>query len=287
MNSPDLTNPSELQALLRAHGIAPRRSAGQHFLVDEEVVKRFVEATYTGKDDVVVEIGPGVGTFTRALARRVKHVCAFEKDARLIPVLKETMQEFQNVHIIREDARHIDTLTIPFSRYHLAGSLPYYAASFLIRHFLESLHPPYAATFIVQHEVAERITARTPRANLLGTAVQFFGTPEYVMKIPPSSFWPPPKVHSAIVHIHDIQRYLKAQSEFTRAFFRVLAAGFSSPRKQLVGVLSKKLSVPVQFINALFSSLALNARARPQELSIAQWKELTTALRPHLPVKRT
>ena len=181
----------------------PKKSLGQHFLVDRRVLSRIVAAAELSEGDTVVEVGPGRGLLTDQLAARAGRVAAVELDGELAAALEARYQDLPHVSIVSADARDIDidSLVGPGTSYKLVANLPYYAASIIVRRFLESEHSPDIMVFMVQREVAERMTAAPGRMSLLSVGVQLYGEPRVVCQVPPGAFRPRPKVSSTVVRV--------------------------------------------------------------------------------------
>ena len=253
----------------------PKKSLGQHFLVDKRVLSKIVKAADLSDQDSVVEIGAGKGSLTSELAVRVGKVIAVEIDNLLIPILKSKYDQLQHVDVIHEDARNIDIDQILPERepYKLVANLPYYAALPIIRKFLESNHPPKLIVVMVQQEVAERMTATVGKMSLVSVSIQLRGIPKIITTISPRSFKPQPKVSSAVIRI-DVRPNpllnLKSESEF----FKIVRAGFSSPRKQIRNTLKQGLSLNGSESDHLLKESGIDPTMRPQYLSMQDWGKL-------------
>ncbi|MBI3763602.1 MAG: 16S rRNA (adenine(1518)-N(6)/adenine(1519)-N(6))-dimethyltransferase RsmA [Chloroflexi bacterium] len=262
-------------ALLRQHGIAPKKSLGQNFLVDDEALGRIVEAGAVGPDDTILEIGPGVGNLTRHLARAARRVIAVELDGRLIPVLRETLAEFGNVEII-----HGDILALPPSAvgrppsFKVVANIPYYITAPILRHLLESDPRPSLAVLTVQNEVAERICAGPGAMSLLAVSVHFYGEPTIVGRIPAAAFYPLPDVDSAVVRIvlGDRPRIDVADTDY---FFRVVKAGFSQKRKQMKNALAAGLRLEGKTAEEVLKASGIEPTRRAETLSLEEWGRLS------------
>ncbi len=181
----------------------PKKSLGQHFLADGRVVGRILHAAEVSEEDHVVEVGPGRGILTRALAGRAKRVGAIEMDEELADRLTFEFQAIDSVTVVTGDAREldVDAMVPPETPYKVVANLPYYAASPIVRRFLEAPHKPKLMVFMVQREVARSMAASPGDMSLLSVAVQLYGRPSIVSYVPPRAFRPAPKVTSAIVRI--------------------------------------------------------------------------------------
>src|SRR3989344_4276149 len=194
----ELLQPKHLKALCERYGLRPSKSYGQHYLISDAPIKKMIEAAELAKDDTVVEIGPGFGVLTLAVAPLVKKVIAFEIEQKLRPYWEEKQTEFPNVEIIWGNFLKIFNFQFPISnsRYKVLANLPYQITSDAIRTIFEADSPPTRVVVMVQKEVAERICARPPNMSMLGVSVQYYGPPSITAHFPAGSFWPVPKVES-------------------------------------------------------------------------------------------
>ncbi|MEX2431097.1 MAG: 16S rRNA (adenine(1518)-N(6)/adenine(1519)-N(6))-dimethyltransferase RsmA [Dehalococcoidia bacterium] len=255
---------------------APKKSLGQHFLTDRNILGAVADAAEVGPGDTVVEVGPGRGTLTTVLAERAARVIALELDAELVAQLRQSMPA--NVDVRPADARAVAPSGVlgECVPYKLVGNLPYYAALPILRVFLESDCRPAAAAVLVQKEVASQMCARPGSMSLVSLAVQLFGEPRIIRLVRPGAFNPPPKVTSAIVGIRVYAQPAEGIQD-TNAFFRLVRAGFSAPRKQLRNALANGLGVPARTAEALLSAAEIDPSARAETLSLAEWASLYRA----------
>ena len=308
----------EIKNLLKKYKISPVKRLGQNFLIDEKVLRKIIEAAELSKNDTVLEVGPGIGNLTLELAKRVKKVIAVEKDSNLVRILKNELRT-ENIKIIQGDILKVkdgQTLVTTVTQlcpdkktsYKLVANLPYYITSPVIRKFLESKNPPAEMILMVQKEVAQRIVARPPESkrinpplrpslplghmSILVVSVQFYAKAEIISYISKRAFWPSPKVDSAIIKIKPLintdKRLINAD-----LFFKIVKAGFSQPRKQLINNLSKNLKVDELKLISTRRSLALarvidkikvrdwllknkiQPAQRAETLDIEDWQNLT------------
>lgn len=251
----------------------PSKRLGQHFLKSKTVLSRIIEAAGLSSTDLVLEVGPGQGVLTAELAGMARRVIAVEKDERLLPLLKERLRDFGNVDFVQGDILKMadENRFLLREPYKVVANLPYYAASRIIRLFLEAGKPPQLMVVMVQREVAERICVTPPKMTLLGVAVQFYSRPEMVMAVPRGAFWPQPKVESAVLR-------LKIKSEKPKVnekvFFRIVRAGFSQPRKQILNNLARKLGLEKPKTADWISRSGLDPKQRPATLSVNDWLRL-------------
>ena len=299
-------NSQEIKRLCGLYGLRPSKQYGQNFLLAAEPIKKILAAAELTKNDTVIEIGPGFGVLTLALAPLVKKVLAFEIEKKLQPYWEEKVKEYPNVEMVwgdfisnwkREKGKEkravfkIDQTNIqPFlishfsfqSGYKVLANLPYNITSQVIRLFLESDHKPERLVLMVQKEVAERICARPGEMSLLSVAVQYYGEPRIVAHVPRGNFWPVPKVDSAIVRL-ETQKTRKHENTKThltdQQFFRVVKAGFAHKRKQLWRNLASGLGIEVGRVKEMLKEVVGDEKVRAEELSIDGWRRLSEVLR--------
>ena len=252
------------------HGIKLNTDLGQHFLIDEEVLRSIVEAGNIHTEDHIVEIGPGIGVLTAELVQRAAHVTAIEIDEHLIPLLKE--------YVLKEERRAASRLSIvnqnaleapfPITPYKIIANIPYHITSPLLRHaFLESEVYPTSMTLLIQREVAEKI-CDTEDHGLLTILVGLFGKPKLIRIVPPEAFLPPPKVDSAVLHIDCFPKPL-ADAETIEEVFKLTKMGFSQKRKMLRNTLGNTPEGMTRLEKA-----GIEATRRPQTLTIEEWIRL-------------
>ena len=255
-----------------------RKSLGQNFLVDGGVRSRIVSAADLSPGDTVVEVGPGRGFLTRALAKRAGSVVAVELDAALAASLEE--KALPHVRVVCADAREIpiESLVDETTAYKLVANLPYYAASPIIRRFLESRHKPELMVVMVQREVAQTMTAKQGKMGLLSVATQVYGRPRVVCHVPPRAFRPTPKVWSSVVRI-DVYDAPAVPFDSAQGFFEVVRAGFSAPRKQIRNSLANGLVIPSTRSESVLVEAGIDPSRRAQTLTIEEWGQLHEAWR--------
>lgn len=257
---------------LRRLNLHTKKGLGQHFLVNEQAIQRVVSAAELGPGDTVVEVGPGLGVLTRELAREASRVIAVEIDSAMVTALRETISGLPNVSIVNADILECEpeSLTEAAPSYKVVGALPYNIASAVLRHFLESPQKPRLMVAVLQKEVARTIAAKPGEMGLLSVGVQFYGHPTIVDYIARGSFYPPPKVESAILRI-DVYNNPPIKVENEIEFFRVVRGGFSAPRKQLRNSLAQGLGmVPVDAAE-LLRKAGIDHRRRAETLSLEEW----------------
>lgn len=246
--------------------VVPKKRFGQNFLVDEKVVADLVAAAEISDVDIVVEIGAGTGVLTKELAKRAGRVLAFEIDRELIPVLRLELLNYENVKIINQDFLKVSNqqfnhLTI--QQFKLVGSIPYQITSPLIHKLLTLESAPALVVLLIQKEVAEKITAKPPKATYLSNIVKLLGEVEIVRTVPKESFWPVPEVDGSLIKL-DCSRAPLARPLNLKGFQKFLHRGFQQPRKMLRS----------KFDSEVLKKAGINPTKRAQELEFEDWAQL-------------
>jgi 16S rRNA (adenine1518-N6/adenine1519-N6)-dimethyltransferase len=297
---------NDLKTILKKYDLKPNKLLGQNFLIDRAVLEKIIGAADLSKKDTVLEVGPGLGILTEELAKRAGEVIAVEKDKRLVSFLQKRFDRVKNIDILQGDAMKFNSPQPPLKlrggegelyHYKLVANIPYYLTSHLIRKFLEAKNPPREMILMVQKEVAQRICANPPEMSLLAVSVQFYAEPKIMSFVSKKSFWPRPKVDSAIIKITPrnlppLQRGIEGDlktitkilpnpplpKEGTEHFFRIVHAGFSHPRKQLINNLNSDLKIDRAKIAAALKKIGLAPEQRAETLSVEDWIKLTKQL---------
>ncbi|MCK5044248.1 ribosomal RNA small subunit methyltransferase A [Candidatus Parcubacteria bacterium] len=262
----DLCSKKDIVGLLKKYETAPIKYFGQNFLVNRGVVEKITAKTT--QKDIVLEVGPGIGVITQELAKKARQVIAVEKSREMIEILKETLEETKNVKVVREDILELNLQSL-VSNYKVVANLPFYLTSPVIRKFLEAENRPESMVLMMQKEVAQRICSRPPRMNLLAVSVQFYSQPKIMSYVSRGSFYPMPKVNSAIIEIIPC-----FTPKLPKEFFKIVKAGFSHPRKQLVNNLSGGLNLPKEKTASWLSENNIKPNQRAETLSLDDWKNL-------------
>jgi len=270
----DLTSVRELRNLLYAHNMRPNKAFGQNFLIDRSILMKIVAAAEIDPNDEILEVGAGTGVLTRELAQKARRVVAVELERDMLALLAKTTSHSPNVELIARNLLFLNPVEI-FGQapYKLVANLPYYITAPTFRHFLESANPPRVLVVMVQQEVAERIVAKPGDLSVLAISVQFYGQPRIVARVPASSFYPAPKVDSAILRV-DVHADAPLTAVERESFFRLVQAGFSERRKQLHNSLTHGLHHKNEIIRAWLSEAGIEASRRAETLSIAEWLQL-------------
>jgi len=278
----DLTSPTNIKELLARHETRPSKGLGQNFLIDKNVLAKIIETADLKPGDTILEIGPGIGTLTKELAKNASKVIAIEKDKTMVEVLKETLKGIKNVEVINADILKLDSTNYSLltTNYKVVANIPYYITAPLIRFLLENDNPPTEIVLMVQKEVAQRICSNPPDMTLLSVSVQFYAKPKIASYVSKNCFWPSPKVDSAIIKI--IPRGPTSRPTGGRTspdlFFRVVKAGFSQPRKQLGNNLAKMLKIERKKTDEWLLKNKLDPKQRAETLSIEDWIKLVSSL---------
>jgi len=269
----------EWKAILTELGITPSRRMGQNFLVDAQVLADIVETAGVSAGETVVEVGPGLGALTAALAVAVGptgQVVAVELDKRLAAYLPGRFADVPQVRIVAADILRTSPADLTGGTpYVVVANLPYQITSAAFRFFLEDPHPPGRMTTLVQREVAERIAAAPPEMSVLAVSVQFFGVPTIIRTVPPEAFMPRPAVVSAVM---TIERHAPPLPRTRwRGFFALVQAGFGAKRKQIHNSLSERLRLPRDTVGDVLTAVGLDGARRAQTLALAEWIALDAA----------
>lgn len=267
--------------LCQEYGISPARSRGQNFLINEDIYRQIIEAADLDNNDIVLEVGPGLGFLTRELALRVKKVIAVELDGRLAGLLKKSLSEdgIGNVQIINKSILDMDDEEMKRIRsYKIVANLPYNITSVFLRKFLNLQYKPEFMVLMLQKEVAERIVAKVPQMSLLAISVQRYADVRIMVeKVERDYFFPKPEVDSAVIRI-DLKNDQNIDLEHEKEFFRLLKIGFSQKRKMLKNNLSNGYHIPMQKAEELLSVSGLDPKVRAQELGMNDWEKILKVL---------
>lgn len=275
-----LTSPQVIKQIMSAGGMKFNKALGQNFLIDEDVLDTTIEQSFIDENTGVLEVGPGIGTLTAALAEKAGKVVAIELDRTIEEYLQKSFVAYNNVKIIQGDALKLnigDIIKNEFDgmRVCIVANLPYYITTPLIMKFLESNLPLDLITVMIQKEVAERIvaTAGTKEYGALSLAVQYYSTPEIIMEVPPESFMPPPKVTSAVIKL-DLKNHVKPVVADEKKLFSVIKAAFGQRRKTLVNALTQISSLPKEELKNIVKNVCGNENVRGETLDLGQFIQI-------------
>ena len=279
---------SQVKGLLRRYKLRPQKRLGQHFLVDEGVLESIMTAAEPAPDDVVIEVGPGLGILTGRLAAAVARVVAVELDMRLVKALREELADSSNIEFVQGDILQVAPERLAGQYLASAGSgrsykvvanFPYYITSPLLRHFLQAALKPSLMVVMVQKEVGEAIAAAAGKLSLLAVGIQFYSKPSIVGYVPARCFHPPPKVDSVVLRL-DVYDRPAVDVPDVDGFFEMVTCGFRSPRKQLRNSLAQALGMPPAQITTVLAEAGIEAKRRAETLSLEEWKGLSEAFTP-------
>lgn len=277
----NLSKPSVVRELLSRHGLKPNKGLGQNFLVDAHYLSRIVTAADLTPLDTVLEVGPGLGTLTRALAESGASVIAIEKDIKLQPALAETLQGLP-VQLIAGDALEVDYLALlqGAAQPKVVANLPYYITTPLILRLLQSKVNWRSLVMLVQAEVVRRIMAEPGQKEygILGIAVQYFTCPSLVTAVPASAFYPPPQVASAVVRLLPQDPSVHGLQVGEDLFFRVVKAALGQRRKTLQNALEANLAFPRPLLGQVIADLGWSPNRRGETLAVSEFAALTNQL---------
>jgi len=266
-----------VKILLQKHKISPSKKLGQNFLVDKTAIKKIIKSADIRQNDIILEVGPGIGNLTQDLSKVSKKVVAVEKDRKMIEILKEILKDFKNIKIIRGDILKFSNFRPLKPNYKIVANIPFYLTAPLIRKFLESKNPPKEMVLIVQKEVGQRIISRPPRMNILALSVQFYAKAKVVSFLGRKSFWPQPEVDSTVIKIVPKTKGIK--KEIINLFFKIVKAGFSQPRKQIINNLSRDLKIKRDEVNKWLRENKVQPNQRAETLDIKDWLSLTKSFK--------
>lgn len=277
-----LSNPKVTIEIIQKYNFAFQKRFGQNFLIDGHVIGKIIRAAEITKDEVVLEIGPGIGTMTQYLAEAAGEVFAVEIDKNLLPILAETLAEYDNVTVVNEDILKVDIATLTGGRpVKVVANLPYYITTPIIMGLFENHIPATSITVMVQKEVAERMQAGPGGKDYgaLSLAVQYYAEPYIVANVPPNCFMPRPNVGSAVIRLtrHSEPKIVVKDEKF---MFKLIRASFNQRRKTLQNGInnSAELSIGKDAVVEALRKMGLPESIRGEALSLAQFAELSDLL---------
>lgn len=287
MTAPYLGNPKRTIEVLQKYEFVFQKKFGQNFLIDPHVLDKIINAAEITKEDFVLEIGPGIGTMTQYLACAAREVYAVEIDKALIPILEDTLQDYDNVTVLNEDILKVDIRKLAEEHNQgkpikVVANLPYYITTPIIMGLFEEHVPIESITVMVQKEVADRMQVGpgTKDYGALSLAVQYYAEPYIVANVPPNCFMPRPKVGSAVIRLtRHKEAPVKTVDE--KLMFRLIRASFNQRRKTLVNSLknSPELSFSKEEIQAAIAACGFSEDVRGEALTLADFAALTNELK--------
>ena len=282
----NLGNPKNTIEIIQKYEFMFQKKFGQNFLIDTHVLEKIISAAGITKDDCVLEIGPGIGTMTQYLAENAGHVVAVEIDRNLIPILKETLADYDNVTVINEDILRVDIKALA-EKYNggkpikVVANLPYYITTPIIMGLFESGVPIDNITVMVQKEVADRMKEGPGSKDYgaLSLAVQYYAEPEIVANVPPNCFIPRPNVGSAVIRLTR-HKEMPVEVKDPALMFKIIRASFNQRRKTLQNGLGNAPELPYtkEQIAAAIAEMGLTPTIRGEALSLAQFAQLSDIL---------
>ena len=281
-----LGNPTRTMAVLEKHGFHTQKKFGQNFLVDPNILEEIIAAAEITKEDFVLEIGPGIGNLTQYLCESARKVVAVEIDTKLIPVLTDTLKEYDNVSIVNQDILKMDLADLVEKEnagkpIKVVANLPYYITTPILMELLESHIPMESVTVMVQKEVAERMQVGpgTKDYGALSLAIQYYTVPKIICEVPPSCFIPRPNVSSAVIQL-TCHREPPVKIHNEAFLFQVIRASFNQRRKTLVNGLNNSPTIPVpkEVILRTIEELGYSPTIRGEILSLEEFARLSDAL---------
>ena len=287
MSKPTLGNPQNTIEILQKYQFNFQKKFGQTFLIDTPVLEKIISAAGITKDDMVLEIGPGIGTMTQYLAEAAGKVAAVEIDKNLIPILEDTLSEYDNVMVINDDVLKVDIRGLVEKEnggrpVKVVANLPYYITTPIIMGLFESHVPLESITVMVQKEVADRMQVGpgTKDYGALSLAVQYYAEPYIVANVPPNCFMPRPAVGSAVIRL---TRHQKPPVEVMdeKLMFRLIRASFNQRRKTLANGLknSGELNLSKEVITAAIEKLGKGSSVRGEALDLEEFARLTNIIK--------
>ena len=287
----NLYSPTTIRDIKNKHGFKLSKSLGQNFLTDKNIIDKIIEGSFIGKRDLVIEIGPGIGALTAAAAEEAGKVIAIEIDKKLIPILQETLSEYDNIQIINQDILKTNLIELleqnkeingqTLEGVKIIGNLPYYITTPIIMKILEQGVPADSITIMLQKEVADRIKA-DPGSKIYGAlsvAVQYYCTVAHVANAPKEVFIPQPKVDSTVIRL-DIRKEKPVMLNSEEAFFAVIKAGFGQRRKTLLNSLTGIYGLSKDETLAVIKTAGIDPIRRAETLSIKEFANIANSIHP-------
>jgi len=263
------------KTMMEAYELSPKKSLGQNFMHDPNIIEKIATTAEIMPDDTVVEIGPGTGALTARLADAARHVMAIELDDRLQPMLEKRFADTKNVYFVFQDVLKTDVPQLVGGKdFIVVANVPYYITTQILEHMLENELRPKRLVLTMQYEVAQRICAKPGDMTILAVSVQYYGKPTLVTKINPAVFWPRPGVDSAVLRVDTYESpIVPAPSD--KIFFRVVRAGFSQKRKQLRNSIAGGLGLKSAQAQEYLDAAGVDAKRRAETLTLEEWSALS------------
>lgn len=256
-------------------GPRPNKRLGQHFLIDQGIRDRIIEAAELDSSDVVIEVGPGLGMLTRRLVGKAGNVIAVEIDNKLALKLRAEFAGCNNFELINSDILKLDLPAVvrKYASYKVVANIPYYITSPILHYFIYAKFKPSLMVVMVQEEVARAITAGPGGMSFLSVSLQVYSQPEIICRVPAKSFYPPPKVESSVIRFRMLEKPAVTVDNIS-AFLDMVHAGFAAPRKQLRNSLALGLNIDPESAGSILSGAGINYRRRAETLTLGEWQHL-------------
>ena len=279
-----LYSPAKMAQLRAKHDFRHSKSLGQNFLSDKNIIDAIIEGSEIGAEDLVIEIGPGMGVLTAAAAECASRVVAVEIDRHLIPILTETLENYDNVEIINADVMKTDLSEVvekyrTLGKVRIIGNLPYYITTPIVMKLLEERVPADSITIMMQKEVADRIKASpgSKTYGALSVAVGFYCTVRHIANAPKEVFVPRPKVDSTVIRL-DVRQERPVDLVDEKLFFETIKKGFGQRRKTLLNSLTGIRGMPKESIAAVLADCGIDSRRRAETLSMSDFADLANEI---------
>ncbi len=275
----------ETKYLMQKYHISANKNLGQNFLIEEQVVESIVAASQIEEDDIVIEIGPGLGTLTQKLLQKAKKVIAIELDSRMIEILKDRFALYDNLIVLNEDVLKInfdkllEEQNAKKEQVKIVANLPYYITTPIVMKLLEDKVPAISITVMVQKEVADRLIELPGQKNTgaITYCVYYYCEPEEILKVPSKSFIPEPQVESKVIKLN-IREKPPVELENEQLFFKIIKASFMQRRKTLLNGLSNSSIASKEILKQILIKMELTENVRGEDLSIEQFAKLANSL---------
>lgn len=275
----------ETKYLMQKYHISANKNLGQNFLIEEQVVESIVAASQIEEDDIVIEIGPGLGTLTQKLLQKAKKVIAIELDSRMIEILKDRFALYDNLIVLNEDVLKInfdkllEEQNAKKEQVKIVANLPYYITTPIVMKLLEDKVPAISITVMVQKEVADRLIELPGQKNTgaITYCVYYYCEPQEILKVPSNSFIPEPQVESKVIKLN-IREKPPVELENEQLFFKIIKASFMQRRKTLLNGLSNSSIASKEILKQILIKMELTENVRGEDLSIEQFAKLANSL---------
>lgn len=246
------------------YGFVFKKELGQNFLIDDNILTKIIQRADIKSDELLLEIGTGLGFLTLQLAKKAKKVITVEKDATLIPILQDIFAEHSNIELQAED---VLKMRLPEQEYRVIANIPYYLTSPLITRFLQADTPPQSLMLMVQKEIAEKITMQG-KENILSLLVKIYGSAEKLFLVKKGSFFPPPNIDSAIlrINLNEIPVH-----DNHKGLYSFIQKGFTTKRKQLGNSLKNGLHISAEHVATILNGAEINSKSRAEDLQLDDW----------------